>query len=195
MFKTCRVLRFRQESFASINLIMLKKKDQMFRIIQFIVSALDSFIHPFAETLFTGSLNILFECYFCSTGSLLDERDAGVNLSSLSRNYTKNHKVLISRPAYPQELFARVTANLSSEHKIVSAEDCYNNEWMAGFLFCCGLNVVLTANMTQLLMYNKTCPKMKVNFAKPTLHTLFIEKILASYLVSSVLVISQVFER
>lgn len=54
--------------------------------------------------------------------------------------------------AYPQELFARVTANLSSEHKIVSAEDCYNNEWMAGFLFCCGLNVVLTANMTQLLM-------------------------------------------
>lgn len=54
--------------------------------------------------------------------------------------------------AYPQELFARVTANLLSEHKIVSAEDCYNNEWMAGFLFCCGLNVVLTANMTQLLM-------------------------------------------
>ena len=36
---------------------------------------------------------------------------------------------------------------------------------------------------------------MKVNFAKPTLHTLFIEKILASHLVSSVLVISQVFER
>ena len=36
---------------------------------------------------------------------------------------------------------------------------------------------------------------MNVNFAKPTLHTLFIEKTLASYLVSSVLVISQVFER
>ena len=36
---------------------------------------------------------------------------------------------------------------------------------------------------------------MKVNFAKSTLHSLFIKKTLAFYVVSSVLVISQVFER
>ena len=72
---------------------------------------------------------------FLLNWSLLDERDAGVNLSSLSRNYTENHKVLIFKARW---IFANCILTKSGHfrHNIIKNA---KQIWLS----CCGIGNII----------------------------------------------------